>query len=242
MTISNEKKLIETLCEFLQHQLIHHSKNGVLIQLDGSLVSLVNHKIAELIKPKISIEHMIIVFNENKFNILNLNTSAASIGANPIFYDASNFPIPFQQNSSSSSSRKRVEDLILGVKADINNLSILGNLCYSEWCIDFPHNSFKNSEHLFLMNRLFYSEVQQLARYLNIPEQVINREPILNFNNGKTAKDILGFSFSQLEAFLRSDKSIICHQHFLIQQRLLVDDKLTEFNSPIFQRPCSFLS
>lgn len=240
MTIINEQKLVDTLTEYLQHQLIHNSKKGVLIHFDGSLSSLINYKIATLINPKILIESLVIVFNQNKLNILNLTTLASSCSIKTSIYDASNFPIPFGQTTISS--KRRVEDLVLGLVADTNNFSVLGNLSYSHWCINFPHNNYKNPEHLFLLNRLFYSELKQLSQYLGIAKAIVDREPILDFVYGKTIKDNLGFSFEELESFLRSNKDITRLEHSLIQQRINIDDNLLKFNSPVFQRPSNLLT
>ena len=240
MTVSNQKTLTNTLVEFLHRRLIYSQKDGVLIQFDGSLMSLVNYQLARLIQPDTKVVCVAIITNQNKFNVLNLKTLAEMINSDTEMFDATNYSIPYQERTNSS--KRRLSDMILGVRADRQNLVVLGNLCYSQWCINFPDSSFKNPEHIYLLNRLFYNEVKQLARYLKISDTIVDRKVILDYEQGKSEKDILGFSFDELELFINNSNKITTHSESLIAEKLVANDKLADFVSPIFQRPCSFLT
>src|SRR5690606_29231336 len=126
-------------------------------------------------------------------------------------------------------------DFMVGLTAAKHNLMPLGNLCYSQWMINYPHNVYKNLGNIHTLNRLFYSEVVALAESLGIPKMFTERRPSHYLYWGQLDEDDMKFTYADLENFLRTSTiSSIVDQE--IQKKLVKDDR-NKYIGPPIQRP-----
>lgn len=243
--IKDKEQLIEFLLGFLKQQMVIQKKKGALVHLDGTLMSLVNL----LLVKRTGLKYRTIapITNQNKYASGHLALLAKELGFSLEFKDlAKDFEMLalHQLRDKSTNTQilfaKRFCDLALNLEADQEELAILSNLCYSQWIVGFPHQNYQAPDQIHLLFRLFYSEVKDLAYHLGLNERVIEREPSFYLWNGQRDLDLLGFSYQQLESFLRSPGEIKNEEDLLIGRRLIADNR-NKFTGPLIQRPSNLI-
>jgi NAD+ synthase len=243
----NSSLLIKTLQDYLKTQALLLKKSGCIVYFDGTLMSLVN---VLLIKDLVNFNNKYVacITNNNKIYVTHLLSLAKHLKIDLKLLDISKdletsslFSSHRVNHKQELATRKRFVDLTLNLEADSGNQIVLGNLSYSQWCIEYPHKVYLNLEHVHLLNRLFYSEVKELAKFYDLPETIINRAPSHFISHGKTDKDVLDFTYEELEEYLRSAKSNQSNQDQLIS-KLIQSDNRNRFMCPLITRPSNILS
>ena len=224
-----EKKIID----YLKTQLIVLKKDSVIINFDGTLMSVVNVKLIEKLQKPFQHKIIVCTFNQNKlylYHLLKILNNDLKVQYE--IKDLSNdyemiSPISCCQGNKDLeiAFRKRICDLLLYSIADNINGVVLSNLSYSQWCVNFPHQAYQTLEQIHPLNRLFFSEVKQLARYYNMANDVVEREPSHYLYKGQLDKEVLGFTYQQLEDHLRSGCKITSPQDIIIQNKLVGDNR-----------------
>lgn len=242
--IINPSLLSQRLVDFTNQTIALHQKDGVIIDFDGTLMSVVNLKIVEQISKVYKNKVISIYFAENKQLQTRLKQVANQLGSDniEIFLDFDlNILSPYQSKLSYEVSRKRrLKDIALNYHKDENNFLVIQNSCYSQWITNFPNESYKNRDCVYLLNSLLYSEVQQLARYFNIDEKIVNQIPSHNLYIGQTDSGLMKFSYQELEDFLR--RQTIENQIDSVIQSYIGNDNMINFTCPKFSRPSQILS
>ncbi|MBU4693419.1 NAD(+) synthase [Mycoplasma zalophidermidis] len=59
------------------------------------------------------------------------------------------------------------------------------------------------------ISRLLKNEVRLMARYLNVPESIINKKPSAGLWEGQSDEDELGFSYADLDNYLNNNFNLI---------------------------------
>ena len=221
--------LKKTLIDYTKAQLLRNKRDGVVIHFDGTLMSLVNVALLDNLKP-FATKVVVYVVNQNKFYLSQLALMLNNLN---ISYEVKDLTHDFETISQYANNkqgdvkleialRKRLVDMALNIEVDKHNLLVVGNLCKSQWVIDFPHRNYKNLEHLFLLGSLWYDQVQDLAQRLNLPEQIVNREPSHYLYGNQNDLVALGFSYDDLKDFYsRKQDGIKKFSDKVIADRLL---------------------
>ena len=210
----------QSIIQFIEKQLIIQQKDKIIISLDGTLMSAVLVKLMQ--KAEIQFETISCIDNSNKIHSLSISLLAEQLSTPVNLIDTTS--ISEKLNSDSTiSARKRITDLYLNLAADVHNGIVTSNLSYSQWCIDFPHKIYKSLEQIHPLAQLHYSEVKDLARGLLITDTVITREPSHYFSK-HTDQQLLGFTYTQLEDFLRSGSPANSITDNLITSKIVRND------------------
>lgn len=237
--------LTKTLTDFIKSNTLIFKKQGVIIHLDGTLMSIVNVALAKLLGEPFKFKVVTCVFNHNKLYLQHIISLAKDLDVPLEVKDLSRDfdQLSIYKNAGQSvdleiSTRKRLIDLAINLEADKQELFPVSNLCYSQWCINFPNKSYQALDQLHPLNRLFFEELQQLAKHLGIGEAVIEREPSHYLYKNYNDKQVLGFTYTELELALRSPHSNIIS---VVRDRLAVDNR-SRYLCPLIQRPSNLLS
>lgn len=240
--IKSPELLIKILLDYYKSQGIRFKKNGAIIHFDGTLMSIVN--VLLLRQSNQPITTIVCAFNQNKYYLAYLQTVAKQLELDLQIKDLTKDFEVLHNNSSDITSeisvRKRLVDLHLSLEADKKNSFIVSNLTYSQWCINFPHSNYQNLEHLHLLNRLFYGELQQLALHLNVSKVLTEREPSFYLYQNHTDHKILGFTYQELEEFLRNQQQPKSYSDSIIKQKLVADNR-DRYLCPVISRPSNLL-
>lgn len=243
--IKDLNKLEQEITTFLKKQLVQSSTDGFVIHLDGTLMSVVSIILARKVTDNLTT--VITTFGSNKSYLIHLLSLCSITNTQPKIFDLSKDLGNFESYKKTKdidqeiSLRKRLSDLTCQIEADQDNLTIIGNLAYSQWIVNFPHRSYKNKEHVYPLNRLFYSEVRQLAKHLQLPDQIIDREPSHYIYKNKSDQKLLEFNYHSLENYLREkSQQPTSLDDIKIRDKIVLDDREKYISLPI-QRPSSIL-
>jgi NH3-dependent NAD+ synthetase len=234
--------LAKSLVDYLTQQLIIFSRKDVIVHFDGSLMSVINIKLLQTYLPSsFTFKPYIVVHNHNKLYLSYLLSLAKQLNIEYEIVDITK-DIEGHLDLDSFALKKRTIDRHLYLAADKRSSLVLSNLSYSHWCLNFPHVCYQSLEHVHLLNRFYYSELQQLAKHFKLPEQIVDREPSFYLQRNSSDKELLGFSHSDLEDYLRSS-SLRPRNHIdsLIRDKLVGDNR-QHFLCPLIPRPSKFLA
>lgn len=245
--LKNPKELNVQLLNYLKSQLVQLKKDGVVIHLDGTLMSLVNISLAQQLEVPFRYKVVTCIFHQNKYALSHLLTLIKRLNVVVDIKDLSQDldTLSIFKNAQGSIQaeigiKKRFVDLAINIEADKNNLFPLSNQSYSQWCVEFPHNNYQALDQIHLLNRLYYSELQDFAKYLELPDSVVYREPSHYLYNKQIDKESLGFTYGELEDFLRNAESDRNSTDTTIRAKLVPDNR-GSFLNPTIQRPSNIL-
>jgi NAD+ synthase len=242
--IKDVELLVKTLLDFIKTNSVVFKKQGIIIHLDGTLMSVVNVALAKRLGAPFTFKVVTCMFNNNKLYLAHILSLAKVLEVETELKDLTRdleqlslYSNAGQQVDLEIAIKKRLVDFTMNVEADRYNLIPVSNQSYSQWCIEFPHKNYQTLDQLHILNRLFFSEVQQLARHLNIADNIVDREPSHYLYKGYGDRQALGFSYEELEEALRGDHSNI---KSAIKERLTADNR-NRYICPAIQRPSSII-
>ena len=237
--IKDTSLLIMTLLDYLKSQIITTGKDGVIINLDATLMSAVNIMLAKQLGNPYQVKVVTCVTNSNKFALTQSTLIAQQLDINLEMKDLSReYESLTKPSLNEVSLKKRLADSIVNAEADVHNLLPLSNLCYSQWAVNFPHRCYQNLEQVHLLNRLFYSEIKQLAKSLGASDGLVNREPSHYLHRIQVDKD-MGFTYEELESFIRNPSQNSLKDKLIASK--LAPDNRNRFICPAIQRPSNLL-
>ncbi|MGE5391652.1 MAG: NAD(+) synthase [Deltaproteobacteria bacterium] len=98
--------------------------------------------------------------------------------------------------------KPRLRMMTLYYSAQGRNLLVMGTSNKSEIYMGYATKWGDNAVDLQLLGDLTKKEVYELARYLGIPDVIINKPPSAGLWTGQTDEDEMGFSYQDLDAYL----------------------------------------
>jgi len=98
--------------------------------------------------------------------------------------------------------KPRLRMMTLYYSAQGRNLLVVGTSNKSEIYMGYATKWGDNAADLQLLGDLKKKEVYELARYLGIPDIIINKPPSAGLWTGQTDEDEMGFTYDDLEAYL----------------------------------------
>jgi NH3-dependent NAD+ synthetase len=234
--------LTKNLVDYLTKQLIAFDRKDVIVHFDGSLMSIINIKLLQTHLPSsFTFKPYVVVHNHNKLYLSYLLSLVKQFNIECEVVDITK-DLEGHLELDQSALKKRTIDKYLYLAADKRSSLVLSNLCYSHWCLNFPHACYQSLEQVHLLNRFYYSELQQLARHFKLAEQIVDREPSFYLQRNSTDKELLGFTYSDLEDYLRSSTlRPRNHTDSLIRDKLVGDNR-QYFLCPLIPRPSKFLA
>lgn len=100
--------------------------------------------------------------------------------------------------------KPRLRMLSLYYFAQAQNYMVLGTSNKSEATVGYATKYGDSGVDLQILGDLCKDEVYELARYLNIPEPLINKAPSAGLWGGQTDEEEMGFTYKELDAYIHT--------------------------------------
>jgi len=99
----------------------------------------------------------------------------------------------------------RIRATMLYLQANQNNCLVLGTSDKSELMLGYFTKFGDGAADLLPIAHLYKTEVRQLARFLEIPENIIKKPSSPALIKGQTAEDDLGFTYDEIDRMLKGE-------------------------------------
>lgn len=99
-------------------------------------------------------------------------------------------------------TKVRLRMLLLYYYAFLNDCLVVGTTDKSEWSIGFYDKYGDGASDIALLRHLYKTQVRELARYLDVPSQIINKSSSGDLAAGLPNEALIGLSYEQLDAVL----------------------------------------
>lgn len=104
--------------------------------------------------------------------------------------------------------KPRIRMTVLYAIANQNNGLVVGTGNLSEWLLGYFTKYGDGAADLAPLNHLFKTETRKLARFLNIPENIITKPPSAGLWEGQTDEEELGGTYDEID-------EVLCYRHEL---------------------------
>lgn len=216
------EKIVEQITNWLQTQVKSAHMNGLLVGVSGGLDSAV---VAYLIKrafPKDSLG-VIMPLKSNPVDIEHANLVVESCGIKNLTIDLTK---THKTLYSAVETAIQVEDTITTLNnaqlADANlrarlrmstlytiathyNYLVVGTDNASEWYTGYFTKYGDGGVDLLPITPFTKGEVQNLAKYLQVPDEVINKAPSADLWSGQTDEAEMGTTYEYIDAYLKGE-------------------------------------
>ncbi|OUJ18986.1 NH3-dependent NAD+ synthetase NadE [Methanonatronarchaeum thermophilum] len=91
---------------------------------------------------------------------------------------------------------------LLYYHSNINNMLVMGTGNKSEWYIGYFTKYGDGAADIRPIGDLYKTQVRQLARYLEVPENIIKKEPTAGLWSGQTDKNEIGMDYNTLDKII----------------------------------------
>ncbi len=206
------KKIVDELVLWLKNKTKESNTKGIVLGLSGGLDSAVVAAIGK------------IAFGENTLGIimpinsLETDMEDAKIVCDSISLNNITIDLTEEYNSLSSKFHKGNNDMAYAnIKPRLRMITLYyyaqsfgylvsGTTNLSEYTIGYSTKYGDFGVDISPIVDFTKTEVLELARYLNIPEKVINKKPSAGLWEGQSDEDELGFSYEDLDKYILTGK------------------------------------
>lgn len=211
--MKNLDKICVELVKWLQKKVSDAGAKGVVFGLSGGIDSAVMAGISKkafpddslgIIMPchsdKIDEEHGNLVAN-----LLELNTKKVDL-SNTFDSLMESIPDKKHQKLAVSNIKPRLRMTTLYYYAQSNNYLVLGSTNKSEFKVGYFTKHGDSGVDLLPLACFVKSEIRDLARYLNIPNIIIEKPPTAGLWENQTDEEEMGFSYQVLDNYIKKGK------------------------------------
>jgi len=110
-------------------------------------------------------------------------------------------------NLALANVKPRLRMVTLYYYSALNNYLVLGTDNWSELKVGYFTKYGDGGIDLTILGRLVKTEVRELAKYLGIPENIINKKPSAGLWEGQTDEDEMGLSYDELDRYILTGKA-----------------------------------
>ncbi len=212
----NPEAVVDYLVEWLQSEVAAAGKSGVVMGVSGGVDSAV----AALIAKKAFPENMQALLLPCESDLTDLWHGQLLAEQNDIPYQIVDLDNPYlllvaqfeaylKVDADSgrllkANMKPRLRMLTLYYAAQARNYLVVGTSNKSEISVGYSTKHGDNAVDLQILGDLLKQDVYALARYLQVPDLIINKPPSGGLWVGQTDEAEMGFTYQQLDAYLSS--------------------------------------
>jgi NAD+ synthase len=205
------KKTYQDLIKALKKEVKNTGLEKVVIGLSGGLDSAVTLKLAvdalgadnvtALIMPEIGLS--------SQENIDHAKILAEHLEVKSFYQPINSFLVSFnfipwgQNHTSQLNLRSRIRMILLYHFANKNSALVLGTSNKSELMLGYGTKYGDLAADIEVIGNLYKTDVFELARYMGMPDELINKTPTAELAPGQTDEDELGATYDKLDIILK---------------------------------------
>ncbi|UUD35279.1 NAD+ synthase [Mycoplasmopsis caviae] len=133
-----------------------------------------------------------------------------------------------------SNIKPRLRMSTLYALAQENNYLVAGTGNKCEMHIGYFTKYGDGGSDILPLCKLLKSEVKELAKYLNVPDSIINKKPSAGLWEGQSDEAELGFSYKDLDSYLLDPSALIDQQ---VKDKIEIMHKNSEHKRNVSQQP-----
>ncbi|WP_036436659.1 NAD(+) synthase [Mycoplasma elephantis] len=212
--LTNEyiKKYLDYLVDWIKEKVKNANANGVVIGISGGIDSAVTLAIAKLAFKK-NIKAISIPINslnkqhENDIQLLSekFDIPIENIDLTQEYKNLIN-NLNLKNTLAKVNIMPRLRMIVLYAKAQENNYLVCGTDNYDEWFTGYFTKHGDGAADLFPLGNLLKTEVKLLAKYLNVPDSIINKKPSADLWELQTDEEEMQISYDELDLYLLNNK------------------------------------
>lgn len=211
----NVDKISNQLVDWIQKKVKNAGAKGVVFGLSGGIDSAVIAAIAKKAFPENSLgiimpchsdktdeEHGLLIANSLKLETKKVDLSNSF----DTFLEA--IPDKNHHKLAKSNLKPRLRMTTLYYFAQRNNYLVLGPTNKSEFTVGYFTKHGDSGVDLLPLVSFVKFEIRELAKYLNIPDIVINKPPTAGLWQNQTDEEEMGFSYEVLDNYIKTGQGL----------------------------------
>jgi NAD+ synthase len=227
-------KITEVIEDFLSEQIEENHAKGVILGLSGGIDSAV---LAYICKRKLQDKTLALIMPDTAITPKSETEDALKmialtgieyklIDINPIVNEYSMYLEPNER--AKGNLRARVRTNILYYYANAKNYLVLGSSDKSEYMIGYFTKFGDGASDITPIVSLYKLQVREIAKYLKVPQNVIEKKSSPHLWKDHQAEDELGTSYEEVDSIL----------HCLFEKKLSIDEteKITQIDKETIKK------
>lgn len=206
----NPEEILIIISDFIKTYIKNSNSNGVVIGfsggLDSSVIAIICQKILgtkntkciflpDKVTPELDIKHVKVLANKFNLNIQERNIEYFLENIDGLF-------LKKYDKNAIANVKARLRMLILYEYANMTNNIVCGTSNKSELLIGYFTKYGDGGVDINPMGDLYKSQIIELAKFLKIPPEIINKTPTAGLLKGQTDEEDLKISYSNLDLIL----------------------------------------
>lgn len=212
--MQNIDLVVKDLVNWLQEKVRQANAKGIVFGLSGGIDSAVMAGIAKLAFPDDSLG-IIMPCHSNPIDEEHGILVAKSLGLKTQKVDLSNsFDVLFnsidvesENNMAISNLKPRLRMTTLYYIAQTNNYLVVGPTNKSEYEVGYFTKHGDSAVDLLPLASFVKSEIRELARFLEIPEDIIEKPPTAGLWEDQTDEEEMGFGYDVLDNYIKTKEA-----------------------------------
>ncbi len=225
--------ITETIEKFLSDQMEKNHAKGLILGLSGGIDSAV---LAYICKRKLKEKTMAIIMPDTSITPTETEDALKMIALTGIEYKlidikpiVNEYAMYLEPNEKSRGNlRARIRTNILYYYANAKNYLVLGSSDKSEYLIGYFTKFGDGAADLTPIISLYKLQVREIAKYLEVPENIISKKSSPHLWENHEAEDELGATYEEIDSVL----------YCLFEKKLSVDEtvKITQIEKSIVDK------
>jgi len=214
----NVEKLAEKLIAWIRENVLASGRKGVVLGMSGGIDSSVAAVLCQRVFPQNTLGVLIPCYSSqedeehalaltNKFSIPTKTVPLDSVFDTllKVLPDDSGAPVASQLAKANLKARLRM--LTLYHFANQLKYMVVGSSNRSELTVGYFTKYGDGGVDIMPLGNLVKGQIRELASFLDIPQEIINKPPSAGLWQGQTDEDELGFSYDELDCYLVSGEA-----------------------------------
>ena len=200
-------KNLEKIIDFIQTKIDNTNKKNIIIGISGGIDSCLTLAILKLYIKNINIYpyYLPIEFNHD-FDDINLianflNIKIPTVDLTHLWYSTIN-EFNIKNINNQNNLKSKIRNMFLYAQAFELDGLVISNLNYDEYYLGYFTKFGDSNGDLYPLINLLKKEIIELSQYLNLPKQIINKQPSAGLYINQTDEQELGLSYQVIDDYL----------------------------------------